>query len=99
MSSRRFHITPRSALAGFLLLGGIQSLMLSVREPLSSGAARPAEGYRPMTSRDISPPSNCARSISPDGRKVAVALRDPSHGQNQDVWVLDVASGDGRPLQ
>jgi Tol biopolymer transport system component len=31
--------------------------------------------------------------ISPDGRKVAVALRDPSHGQNQDVWVLDVSRG------
>jgi eukaryotic-like serine/threonine-protein kinase len=31
--------------------------------------------------------------ISPDGRKVAVTLRDPSHGQNQDVWVLDVSRG------
>jgi len=31
--------------------------------------------------------------ISPDGRKVAVALRDPSHGQNQDVWVLDASRG------
>jgi Tol biopolymer transport system component len=31
--------------------------------------------------------------ISPDGQKVAVALRDPSHGQNQDVWVLDVSRG------
>ena len=27
--------------------------------------------------------------ISPDGGKVAVSLRDPSHGQNLDVWVLD----------
>jgi Tol biopolymer transport system component len=31
--------------------------------------------------------------ISPDGTKVAVTLRDPSHGQNQDVWVLDVGRG------
>jgi eukaryotic-like serine/threonine-protein kinase len=31
--------------------------------------------------------------ISPDGRKVAVSRRDPAHGQNQDVWVLDVARG------
>jgi len=29
--------------------------------------------------------------ISPDGRKAAVTLRDPSHGQNQDVWVLDAS--------
>jgi Tol biopolymer transport system component/predicted Ser/Thr protein kinase len=33
--------------------------------------------------------------ISPDGRKVAVALRDPSHGQNLDVWVLDASRGTG----
>jgi serine/threonine protein kinase/Tol biopolymer transport system component len=33
--------------------------------------------------------------ISPDGRKVAVALRDPSHGENLDVWVLDTARGTG----
>jgi serine/threonine protein kinase/Tol biopolymer transport system component len=33
--------------------------------------------------------------ISPDGRMVAVALRDPSHGQNQDVWVLDASRGTG----
>ncbi len=33
--------------------------------------------------------------ISPDGRKVAVALRDPSHGRNLDVWVLDAARGTG----
>ncbi len=33
--------------------------------------------------------------ISPDGGKVAVALRDPSHGQNQDVWVLDASRGTG----
>ncbi|MBZ5589867.1 MAG: protein kinase [Acidobacteriia bacterium] len=33
--------------------------------------------------------------LSPDGRKVAVALRDPSHGQNEDVWVLDVSRGTG----
>ncbi len=33
--------------------------------------------------------------ISPDGRKVAVALRDPAHGQNQDVWVLDALRGTG----
>ncbi|MFI5165496.1 MAG: protein kinase [Thermoanaerobaculales bacterium] len=31
--------------------------------------------------------------ISPDGRSVAVALRDPTHGQNEDVWVLDVDRG------
>ncbi len=31
--------------------------------------------------------------ISPDGRKVAVALRDPSHGENLDVWVLDAVRG------
>jgi Tol biopolymer transport system component len=33
--------------------------------------------------------------ISPDGGKVAVALRDPSHGQNLDVWVLDASRGTG----
>ncbi|MFY9550947.1 MAG: hypothetical protein WAU32_07340, partial [Thermoanaerobaculia bacterium] len=31
--------------------------------------------------------------ISPDGRRVAVSLRDPAHGQNQDVWVLDASRG------
>ncbi|HVN76415.1 MAG TPA: protein kinase, partial [Thermoanaerobaculaceae bacterium] len=31
--------------------------------------------------------------ISPDGSKAAVTLRDPSHGQNEDVWVLNVARG------
>jgi Tol biopolymer transport system component len=31
--------------------------------------------------------------ISPDGGKVAVTLRDPSHGQNQNVWVLDASRG------
>ncbi|MGE5344985.1 MAG: protein kinase domain-containing protein [Acidithiobacillales bacterium] len=31
--------------------------------------------------------------ISPDGKKVAVALRDPSHGENLDVWVLDTSRG------
>jgi Tol biopolymer transport system component/predicted Ser/Thr protein kinase len=33
--------------------------------------------------------------ISPNGGKVAVTLRDPSHGQNQDVWVLDASRGTG----
>jgi Tol biopolymer transport system component/predicted Ser/Thr protein kinase len=33
--------------------------------------------------------------ISPDGQKVAVALRDPAHGQNLDVWVLDATRGTG----
>jgi eukaryotic-like serine/threonine-protein kinase len=33
--------------------------------------------------------------ISPDGQKVAVALRDPSHGRNLDVWVLDASRGTG----
>jgi eukaryotic-like serine/threonine-protein kinase len=31
--------------------------------------------------------------VSPNGAKVAVTLRDPSHGQNQDVWVLDASRG------
>jgi hypothetical protein len=31
--------------------------------------------------------------ISPDGRRVAVSMRDPSRGQNLDVWVLDAATG------
>jgi eukaryotic-like serine/threonine-protein kinase len=31
--------------------------------------------------------------ISPDGRKVAVALCDPSRGQNLDIWVLDALRG------
>ncbi len=31
--------------------------------------------------------------ISPDGRRVAVALRDPSHNHNEDIWVLDVSRG------
>jgi len=33
--------------------------------------------------------------ISPDGSHVAVALRDASRGQNQDVWVLDATHGTG----
>jgi Tol biopolymer transport system component len=33
--------------------------------------------------------------ISPDGRKAAVAERDPTHGQNFDVWVLDISRGTG----
>jgi len=33
--------------------------------------------------------------ISPDGQRVAVALRDPAHGQNEDVWVLDASRGTG----
>ena len=31
--------------------------------------------------------------ISPDGRRVAAAVRDPAHGQNLDLWVLDAARG------
>jgi len=31
--------------------------------------------------------------ISPDGQRVAVASRDPAHGQNQDIWILDAARG------
>ncbi len=31
--------------------------------------------------------------FSPDGQRVAVTRRDPAHGQNQDVWVLDVSRG------
>jgi eukaryotic-like serine/threonine-protein kinase len=33
--------------------------------------------------------------LSPDGRKVAVAMRDRAHGHNLDVWVLDVSRGTG----
>ncbi|MDQ6892588.1 MAG: protein kinase [Acidobacteriota bacterium] len=33
--------------------------------------------------------------ISPDGRKVAVSMRDPSRGQNLDLWVLDASRGTG----
>jgi len=32
-------------------------------------------------------------AISPDGRRVAAAIRDPARGQNLDVWVLDVERG------
>jgi Tol biopolymer transport system component len=32
-------------------------------------------------------------SLSPDGRRVAVSMSDPSRGQNLDVWVLDVERG------
>jgi Tol biopolymer transport system component len=31
--------------------------------------------------------------ISPDGRRVAVAIRGPAHGGNGDIWVLDAARG------
>jgi eukaryotic-like serine/threonine-protein kinase len=31
--------------------------------------------------------------ISPDGRRVAVAMRDSTHGQNLDVWVVDTDRG------
>jgi eukaryotic-like serine/threonine-protein kinase len=31
--------------------------------------------------------------VSPDGRRVAVARRDPEHGQNLDLWVLDAVRG------
>ncbi len=33
--------------------------------------------------------------LSPDGRSVAVAARDPSRGRNLDLWVLDAARGTG----
>jgi len=45
VNSRRFHITVRSALAGFLLMGGLQALILSLREPLSSGAIAVANWF------------------------------------------------------
>ncbi len=31
--------------------------------------------------------------VSPDGSKVAVTMRDPSRGENQDVWVIDALRG------
>ena len=31
--------------------------------------------------------------LSPDGNRVAVTLRDPGHGLNEDVWVLDASRG------
>jgi Tol biopolymer transport system component len=31
--------------------------------------------------------------ISPDGRRVAVAIRGPAHGGNGDIWVLDAVRG------
>ncbi len=31
--------------------------------------------------------------LSPDASKVAVAQRDPAHGQNVDVWVLELSRG------
>jgi Tol biopolymer transport system component len=31
--------------------------------------------------------------LSPDGTRAAVTRRDPSHGQNQDTWVLDLERG------
>jgi len=31
--------------------------------------------------------------LSPDGQRVAVTRRDPAHGQNEDVWVLDASRG------
>jgi Tol biopolymer transport system component len=36
--------------------------------------------------------------ISPDGLKVAVTRHDPSHGLNQDVWVVDVSRGTASPI-
>jgi Tol biopolymer transport system component len=33
--------------------------------------------------------------ISPDGRRVAATKRDPSRGQNMDIWVLDAVRGTG----
>jgi eukaryotic-like serine/threonine-protein kinase len=33
--------------------------------------------------------------ISPDGRMVAATVRDPAHGQNEDIWVLDALRGTG----
>jgi Tol biopolymer transport system component len=33
--------------------------------------------------------------LSPDGRRIAVTIRDPAHGQNEDVWVLDATRGTG----
>jgi eukaryotic-like serine/threonine-protein kinase len=32
-------------------------------------------------------------AISPDGRHVAVSIRDPARGRNLDIWVLDVERG------
>ena len=37
MNPRRFHVTVRSVLAAFLLMGGLQTLIQSLREPLNSG--------------------------------------------------------------
>jgi Tol biopolymer transport system component len=39
-----------------------------------------------------------AVEFSPDGRRVAVSIRDPSRGQNLDVWVLDVGRGNATRL-
>jgi eukaryotic-like serine/threonine-protein kinase len=33
--------------------------------------------------------------VSPDGGRIAVTIRDPAHGQNEDVWVLDSVRGTG----
>jgi Tol biopolymer transport system component len=33
--------------------------------------------------------------LSPDGRRIAATIRDPAHGQNEDVWVLDSTRGTG----
>ncbi len=36
--------------------------------------------------------------VSPDGRRLAVTIRNPAHGENLDVWVLDTARGTGTPI-
>jgi Tol biopolymer transport system component len=36
--------------------------------------------------------------FSPDGRRVAASIRDPSRGQNLDLWVLDVGRGNATRL-
>ena len=40
MRTRRFHISVRSALAAFLLAGGLQAALSSVRQPLGAWAIK-----------------------------------------------------------
>ena len=52
MRPRRFHITVRSALVAFLLLGGLQSVLLSVHNPLGAVTIRGVNWLISKTSPD-----------------------------------------------
>lgn len=60
MTTRRFHLSVRSALAAFLLLGGLQAVIVSAREPLGAGAIRLVNWFMDRIKADSSKLSGAA---------------------------------------